>query len=109
MDNYSVLERNVLSGLLTRAGQRAFMFAREHLKDDRYAYKAESFAHEVEQIGGVLDYCLEAANRTSHLCLVPETLSDLRKFILSRHSNYCLPNARKDWTKSPLKEKEAAA
>lgn len=55
-DNYSPLERNVLDYLQTEEAQKEFLWAREQKWADRYAYRCEAHARNIDKIFGAFDF-----------------------------------------------------
>ena len=92
--NLPVLFQNVLAGLCTELGKKAFLWAAETRDDTHYKYPAEAYAQEVDRIceakwvelidqhGKRLAESIADANWDR------ETLTDLIQFILKRHANH---------------------
>lgn len=84
MSNYSVLEDNVLSSFDCEVAKVAFLWARERIENDRYAYKAEEFARQVQNINAWSSWVLPmAAKPLAHLKSEDEmldTLHDLKNY-----------------------------
>ena len=52
-----ILYQNIIFGLGGDWGEKAFLWATEQTRGDRMLYKAEAFAHEVEQIADSVEIC----------------------------------------------------
>ncbi len=83
--NIPILYQNVMYGLRTDLGRDAFLWAAERTQNDRWLYKAEDFAHEVEYLvrtlAPMLDIAATQAGQEKHD-------PDLMRFILTRHANW---------------------
>lgn len=97
MSNYSILEQNVLDSLCEN-GKVAFLWARERLVSDRYAYKAEEFAREVSHLNTTLASLLLLAENTNGYGNSYESLHDLKTYILDRHVGVRFKGEQRSWT-----------
>ena len=86
MSNYPILWQNVMAGLRSETGCKAFIWAAEARDVSQFKYPAEEYAHEVEKLCGFFGDVwpkLQEIHRASD-----EVLSDLLLFILKRHANW---------------------
>lgn len=103
VSNLSILYRNVLDGLGTEIGRKAFLWAAERRDASRFKYPAEKYAHEVEHLVLSLRPMMGAAARIYRcqsdgaLDASDEVMDDLMRFILARHANWCFGGNVKLW------------
>lgn len=95
MSNYSILQQNLLNLFKTDLGQLAFLWASERKDADRYLYKAEAYAYEVEHLVEQLNKMIPSAMKPHGG--VQEIEMDLLKFILKRHCVYKFPDQQTTW------------
>ena len=87
-ENLPILYENVMLGLRTPLGQDAFLWAVEQPGEDRYCYRAERFAHEVEHMVLTIRPWLSlAAAQHKERGATEAQGDDLMGFILTRHAN----------------------
>lgn len=98
MSNYPTLWQNVLGSLETDEGEEAFIWAAFLPTADRYQYKAERFAREVDRLAETvwgMVVMASAAHKPP-----PATLVDLFLFIMKRHVNYSFPQSHDAYLKA---------
>lgn len=94
MSNLPVLFQNVLAGLCTEVGRKAFLWAAETKDASRFKYPAEAYAQEVDRICASkwVELIDQHGKRIAESCTGGhwdrETLTDLLQFILKRHANH---------------------
>ena len=79
------------------------MWARERTFNDRYAYKAEKFARNVEYINDALGELLGISINRNMYDEIGDgfdimTAHDLKNFILKRHSSNVFKGEKSGWT-----------
>ena len=93
--NLPILYRNILDGLDTEDGKRAFLWATEQTSEDRFLYKAEAFAHEVERVAAVI-WSLIGMGSAQHNLTVAQHI-DLYVFTMRRHAHMRFPGKNDAW------------
>lgn len=84
--NMPILWRNVMLGLSSEVGRKAFVWAADARDVTAKKYPAETYAHEVEAI---LDFLAPALTFARNLQEIDdERLDDLQLFMLKRHANH---------------------
>ena len=99
--NYSICDRNVLDSL-TEEGGTAYLWARERIPNDRMGYAAERFAREVERVAPLIRHFTrlaadQFAGQEPELALTDETLEDLFRFVMKRHSSFRFKGEKRSW------------
>ena len=84
--NMPILWRNVMLGLTSEIGRKAFVWAAETRDSTVQKYPAETYAHEVETICGFLGNALGFVRKLH--AIDDERLDDLQMFMLKRHANH---------------------
>lgn len=106
MSNYSILERNILDSLETDDACAAFLWACTLPDADRYQYRAEAFAREVDRLAQVQWQFLTIAERVV-LPMLPgksaggrneAVKEDLYRYIMDRHTFHTFPGRKAGWT-----------
>lgn len=95
--NMPILYRNILDGIASDVGQRAFLWAAERAGEDRMLYRAEKFAHEVERLNEVIWRLIGMGRRVSGF---PGDLAkkiDLWTFTMRRHAHLRFPAQKGAW------------
>jgi hypothetical protein len=103
--NYTILQQNIMLQFETDFAQRAFLWASDRPDADRYLYKAEAYAREVEYLASQLEPMIDAAwnvlhnqqPNNPHLHWDDEVADDLLRFHLKRHAHWRFPDAKTDW------------
>lgn len=83
--NLPILYQNIMFGLKSDLGRDVFLWATERPGEEVMCYRAERFAHEVEQLVSRLRPILDAAARQHGMDAHDP---DLMRFILVRHANW---------------------
>jgi len=102
MSNYSILDINILAVLEGACpdcdiAPVAYLWARERITDDAYAYKAEAFAVEASILNATLSIFLGMAFNTRNYNISLEKLHDLKNYILTRHVSLRFPSEKRSW------------
>jgi hypothetical protein len=84
-DNMPVLYRNIMDGLPSDFAREVFLWAVERPDEDRYCYRAEKFAREVDILVKSLTPTLRMGAKQHGL---EDYDPDLMNFILKRHANW---------------------
>lgn len=89
--NLPSLLDNVCFGLSTELGQQAFLWAQENRDPSAMKYRAEAYAHEVEDLVSFTIPLIRMgfAGHTvlGHRFDAEERIEDLQHFLLTRHAN----------------------
>ena len=93
--NMPILYQNIIFGLGGDWGEKAFLWATEQTRGDRMLYKAEAFAHEVEQIADTI-WLLVSLGGKQHDIRLGQRM-DLFIFIMRRHAHYRFPGKNEAW------------
>lgn len=106
MSNYSILEQNVLDSFETDEAGAAFLWACSLPDADRYRYRAEEFAREVDRLGQSVWQMLAIAEQTV-IPMLPAAASqgwtedvkeNLFRFLMDRHTFGRHPGRKTGWT-----------
>ena len=103
--NYTVLQRNILDTLETDEAQCAFLWACTLPDADRYQYKAEAFAREVDWLAQSIWPMIQMAADVfrSHCPNVmlkgwsQEVAEDLHAYVMGRHTRIAHPGRKASW------------
>ena len=86
-----ILYQNIMFGMKSDLGRDAFLWATDRPGDDRMCYRAERFAHEVENMVAKMTPMLDAATRICTASGISDRDThdpDLMNLILKRHANW---------------------
>lgn len=83
MQNYTILQRNILSSLENEEAKSSFLAAQEQPGNDTHSYNAEKFAREVDRLCSVLKPLIGQASKPFEAN--NDVQSDVLAFILKRH------------------------
>ena len=90
--NLPILYDNIMFGLPSNLARDAFLWAVEQPNEDKYCYRAESFAREVHQLVQELTPMFTSSAKIHGRDVIPEGLMD---FVLTRHANWRYNGNRK--------------
>lgn len=104
MSNYTILQRNVLDSLASEQAKAAFLWACDLKGADRYQYKAEAFAREVDEFAvtqrTLIDVAADNFERHTSNEVSQPVRDDLMRFHAKLHAGHRLPDTQKRYADS---------